>query len=78
MKVEELCSRTDLPCQGSVLLQPDCRVCNIILSGCCSSKVLGWGWESSQESGMGACHWPRSQPCILALLSLSLWMQEQV
>lgn len=55
-----------LPRQGSVLPQPNHRVCNLVLSGYSSSKVLGWGGESSQQSGPGACHWPRNQPCSLS------------
>lgn len=68
MEVGELCSSSVLPCQGSILLQPDCRVCHLVLSGCSSSKVLG-KWP---QSGTGACCWPKGQPSILALLSVDV------
>lgn len=72
--VEELCSRTALPCQSPVLLQPDCRVCDLVLPGFSSSKMLGWSWESRQRSGTGGLSpAQKSVPCFV-LLSPSLWM----
>lgn len=45
LPVEELCSET-------VLLQPDPRVCNLVVCGC-SSEVLSW--ENCKQLHMTRC-----------------------
>lgn len=53
-----------------------------ILSFPAVGPVLGWGWESSQQSGTGACHWPRNpgspMPCLAVFQPGDVGVGEQV